>query len=99
MAFLEKIFGSYSKKELARIEPIKQKVLDLESKYADMPTKELQAQTAVLKGRLKMVKLWTIFCRMLLQSAGRQHGAPSGKSRILYRLSAALSCIRAVSPR
>ena len=53
MAFLEKIFGSYSKKELARIEPIKQKVLDLESKYADMPTKELQAQTAVLKGRLK----------------------------------------------
>ena len=52
MAFLEKIFGSYSKKELARIDPIKQKVLDLESKYADMPTKELQAQTAVLKERL-----------------------------------------------
>ncbi len=52
MAFLEKIFGSYSKKELARIEPIKQKVLDLESKYADMPTKELQAQTDILKGRL-----------------------------------------------
>ncbi len=52
MSFLEKIFGSYSKKELARIEPIKQKVLDLEETYAAMSTKELQSQTAVLKERL-----------------------------------------------
>ncbi len=53
MSFLEKIFGSYSKKELARIEPIKQKVLDLEETYAAMSTKELQSQTAVLKERLE----------------------------------------------
>ncbi len=53
MSFLERIFGSYSKKELARIEPIKQKVLDLESKYEAMGTKELQSQTDVLRDRLE----------------------------------------------
>lgn len=52
MSLLEKIFGSYSKKELARIEPIKQKVLDLEPKYEAMRGKELRAQTGVLKERL-----------------------------------------------
>lgn len=52
MSFLEKIFGSYSKKELARIEPIKQKVLDFESKYASMSATELKSQTDILKGRL-----------------------------------------------
>ena len=36
MGLFDKIFGNYSKKELAKIEPIKNKVLELESKYADM---------------------------------------------------------------
>ncbi len=52
MALLEKIFGSYSKRELARVEPIKDKVLALEEKYKAMPTSELQSQTKVLKERL-----------------------------------------------
>lgn len=52
MAFLEKIFGSYSKRELKRIEPIKQKVLDLEPKYQAMKSKELSEQTNILKERL-----------------------------------------------
>ena len=30
MSFLDRIFGSYSEKELAKIEPIKKKVLDLD---------------------------------------------------------------------
>jgi len=53
MSFLERIFGSYSKKELARIEPIKQKVLDLEPKYQAMDNASLQSQTGVLRERLK----------------------------------------------
>lgn len=53
MSLLERVFGSYSKKELARIEPIKQKVLDLESKYEKMGTKELQEQTELLRNRYK----------------------------------------------
>ncbi len=53
MAFLEKIFGSYSKRELSKIEPIKQRVLDLEEKYQSMGSKELRAQTEILKERLQ----------------------------------------------
>ncbi len=52
MAFLEKIFGNYSQKEVKRIEPIKRKVLELENKYEAMTDKELQGQTPILKERL-----------------------------------------------
>ena len=51
MGLFDKIFGNYSKKELAKIEPIKNKVLELESKYADMSDEELGGQTAILRGR------------------------------------------------
>ena len=53
MGLLDKIFGSYSTKELRRIEPVKQKVLDLEPKYAAMSDSELQEQTPALKARLE----------------------------------------------
>ena len=52
MGLMDKIFGSYSEKELKRIESKKQATLDLEPKYAAMTDKELQGQTAVLKDRL-----------------------------------------------
>ena len=52
MGLFDKIFGNYSKKELAKIEPIKNKVLELESKYADMSDEELGGQTAILRGKL-----------------------------------------------
>lgn len=53
MGLLDKIFGSYSTKELKRIEPIKQSVLDLEPKYAALSDTELQEQTPALKVRLE----------------------------------------------
>ncbi|WMJ23271.1 preprotein translocase subunit SecA [Paludicola sp. MB14-C6] len=53
MSLLEKIFGSYSKKELKKIEPIQQRVLDLEKKYQAMSSQELQEQTNILKQRLE----------------------------------------------
>ncbi|MBR1739250.1 MAG: preprotein translocase subunit SecA [Ruminococcus sp.] len=52
MGLLDKIFGSYSKKELKKIEPIKDKVLELEEKYSAMSDKELGEQTAILRSRL-----------------------------------------------
>ncbi|MBQ8968060.1 preprotein translocase subunit SecA [Ruminococcus sp.] len=52
MGLLDKIFGNYSKKELAKIEPIKNKVLELEDKYAAMSDTELGEQTAVLRSKL-----------------------------------------------
>ena len=52
MGIIKSIFGTYSSRELKRIEPIKQAVLDLEPKYQAMSDKELKAQTPLLKERL-----------------------------------------------
>ena len=43
MGILDGLFGNYSKRELKKIDPIKQKVLDLDEEYgklteADMPS-------------------------------------------------------------
>ncbi|MCD7804931.1 MAG: preprotein translocase subunit SecA [Oscillospiraceae bacterium] len=53
MAFLDKIFGSYSDKELKKIEPIKQKVLDLEDKYKAFSDEDLRGETDRFKAELK----------------------------------------------
>ena len=52
MGIISSIFGSYSKRELRRIEPIKNKVLELEDKYKAMSDAELRSQTDYLRGRL-----------------------------------------------
>ncbi len=52
MGFFKSIFGTYSSKELKRIEPIKQQVLDLADKYGAMSDAELKSQTGILKERL-----------------------------------------------
>ena len=52
MGLLDKIFGTYSERELKRIEPIKNKVLELEGKYKAMSDAELRAETDVFKSRL-----------------------------------------------
>ncbi|MEG1996115.1 MAG: preprotein translocase subunit SecA, partial [Oscillospiraceae bacterium] len=53
MSLFDKIFGSYSAKELKAIQPIKQKVLDLESTYQSMSDTQLRAQTQILRERLE----------------------------------------------
>ncbi|MDR0404459.1 MAG: preprotein translocase subunit SecA, partial [Oscillospiraceae bacterium] len=53
MSFLKSLFGNYSKRELKRINPIKDAVLALEQKYKAMSEADLKAQTALFKGRLK----------------------------------------------
>ncbi len=52
MSLLEKIFGSYSKKELQRIEPLVQAVMDKEEHYKAMSDSDLKAMTPALKQRL-----------------------------------------------
>ena len=54
MNILAKLFGSYSKRELKRIEPIKEAVLALEDRYANMSDDALKGETARLKERLAM---------------------------------------------
>ena len=52
MSLLDKIFGTFSDKELKRIRPLVDKVMELEPKYQAMSNKELQAVTPALKQRL-----------------------------------------------
>ena len=44
MSLIDKIFGSYSKKELARIEPIKQAVLDLDEEYSKLSEQTMKME-------------------------------------------------------
>ena len=60
MSFFEKLFGSFSDKELKRINPLKDKVLALEP--------EMQ------KRAWKKAKRWTTCCPRLLPSAVRLTG-------------------------
>ncbi|MCI8497426.1 MAG: preprotein translocase subunit SecA [Clostridiales bacterium] len=52
MNILKALFGSYSKRELKRIDPICKKVLALEDKYRAMSEEELKQCTPLLKERL-----------------------------------------------
>ena len=52
MSFFEKLFGSFSDKELKRINPLKDKVLALEPEMAKLTDEQLQAKTAEFKERL-----------------------------------------------
>ena len=50
---LTALFGNYSQRELKRLQPIAQSVLDLEDHYKAMTDEELKSQTGILKDRLK----------------------------------------------
>ena len=52
MSLIDKIFGSFSDKELKKIRPLADKVLALEPTYQAMSDAELQAQTPALRQRL-----------------------------------------------
>ena len=52
MGILDKIFGSYSDRELKRIEPIKNRVLELEEKYLGFTDSQLREETARFKSEL-----------------------------------------------
>ena len=53
MGFLDKLFGSYSDRELKRIQPIVDKIEKLGPRYEAMSDSELQGQTALFKQRLE----------------------------------------------
>lgn len=52
MGLMDKIFGTYSERELKRIYPIRDKVLSLDEEYSKMSDQELKAMTPKLKERL-----------------------------------------------
>lgn len=52
MGLMDKIFGTYSERELKRIYPIRDKVLALDEQFTKMSDPELKAMTGKLKDRL-----------------------------------------------
>ncbi|MDE7303326.1 MAG: preprotein translocase subunit SecA, partial [Oscillospiraceae bacterium] len=52
MGIFDGLFGSYSKRELAKIEPIKNRVLELDDEYSAMSEDTLKSQTKLLRERL-----------------------------------------------
>ena len=52
MGFFNKLFGSHSDRELKRIQPLVEQILQMEERYAAMDEEELKAQTGRLKERL-----------------------------------------------
>ena len=53
MSFMEKLFGTFSDKELKRIKPIANKVLELEPEIQKLSDEELKAKTPYFKEKLK----------------------------------------------
>ncbi len=53
MGILDGLFGNYSKRELKKIEPIKQKVLDLDEEFGKLSEAELKGKTAEFRKRLE----------------------------------------------
>ncbi len=52
MGLMDKIFGTYSQRELKKIYPIRDKVLALEESYQKLSDAELRGNTDILKARL-----------------------------------------------
>lgn len=54
MSLLKKLFGDYSQKEIKRILPLQQRVLDLEQEYKSLSDEQLKGKTAEFKERLAL---------------------------------------------
>ena len=52
MSLADKLFGTYSERQIKKIKPIVDKIESLADVYAGMTDEELRAMTATLKGRL-----------------------------------------------
>lgn len=74
MSFMEKLFGNFSDKELKRIKPIANKVLELEPEMQKLTDEELQAKTPYLKEKLKTGPALTISCPKRSPSAAKRTG-------------------------
>ena len=53
MGIFSKVFGSYSTRELARIEPLKKKVLELDEEFQALSDADLKEKTNEFRERLE----------------------------------------------
>ena len=73
MSLVEKLFGSFSDRELKKINPIAKQVLALEGKYAALSDAELQAQTAAFKQQLPRSRMARAGHEALPRADHRRH--------------------------
>ena len=99
MSFFEKLFGSFSDKELKRINPLKDKVLALEPEMAKLTDDELKAKTTEFKERLAKGETLDDLLPERSPYAVRPTGAVLGMKPYLCRSSAASCCTAPASPR
>lgn len=99
MGIFSKVFGSYSTRELARIEPLKKKVLELDEEFQALSDADLKEKTNEFRERLEdgeslesmEAEHWRRFVRQLIVSWA--------KSRSRYRSLVQSFCTKAVLPR
>ena len=53
MSLFAKLFGNYSEKEIKRIKPLQQRVMDLEEEYKALSDDELKNKTYEFKNRIE----------------------------------------------
>ena len=99
MSLVEKLFGSFSDRELKKINPIAKQVLALEEKYAAMPDADLQAQTAVFKQQLADGKTTDDILPDAFAVCREAAWRVLGMKPSLCRSSAALPCTAVIFPR
>ena len=82
MGLFDKLFGTYSQRELKHIYPIRDKVLALDETYAAMSDADLRAMTPKLKDRLAAGEtLDDILPDAFAGADHRRHRAPPGAHR------------------
>ena len=74
MGLIQKIFGTYSQRELKSIYPIADKIEALEEEYRALTDEQLQAKTPEFKQRLQQGETLTTSCRRPLPPSGRRRG-------------------------
>lgn len=94
MGIFSKLFGSYSTRELARIEPIKQKVLALDEEYTALSDAELKGKTQEFRDRLESGEALDSMMAEALATVRKQRIVYWARNRSRYRLLVQLFCIR-----
>ena len=99
MSLIDKIFGSYSKKELLVLNLSSRQSLTLTKSIQSFPKLNSRARHSSLKTDSKQARHWMIFFLKLLLHAVKLHSVYSERSLSRYRSSVPSFCIRAESLR
>lgn len=99
MGIFSKVFGSYSTRELARIEPLKKKVLELDEEFQALSDADLKEKPMSSGNVWRTANLWKAWKQRHWRRFVRRLIVSWAKSRSRYRSLVQSFCTRAVLPR